>query len=76
MTTNVDLKGNTLQVEDVEIAGGTKVSDIVSLHTPTFDTAVADPGTDATTIGFDKVLKITVGSTDYYVGLIDNNTSA
>jgi hypothetical protein len=74
MTTPVDLKGNTLLVDDVEITDGTSISDIVSSNLPTFDTAVANPGTDATTIGFDKVLKITIGGVDYYIGLLTANT--
>jgi hypothetical protein len=37
---------------------------------------VDDPGDDATALGADKVLKITLGGDDFWIPLLDNNDTA
>lgn len=81
MSLDVEMKGNTLLVDDVKVgAAGTSVATtLTSLGTDGVAafpaSALDDPGTAAgTPAAFDKVIKVDVNGTDYWIGAYDNNT--
>lgn len=83
MSLNYELRGNTLVCDDVKVgAAGTSVattlSGLGSDGVAAFPAAALDdPGDDAgTPAAFDKVIKVDVGGTDYWIGVYNNNTTA